>query len=77
LAIEEEIATNIPISKYRAQTNAVILNLIEDNLANDSNTTNDSTNSIPNPILNNSIEDTTINPVDSTSNTSPLAEILN
>jgi hypothetical protein len=57
--------------------NIVILNLIEDNPVNNSNTTNNSTNPIPNPTLNNLIEDTTTNPVNSTSNTPLLTEILN
>jgi hypothetical protein len=77
LAIEEEIVMSIPISKYRAQINTVILDLIEDNPVNDSNTANDSTNPIPNPTLNNSTEDTATNPVDGTLNTPLLTEILN
>jgi hypothetical protein len=77
LAIEEEIVISIPISKYRAQINTVILDLIEDNPVNNSNAANNSTNPIPNPTLNNLIEDTTTNPVNSTSNTPLLTEILN
>jgi hypothetical protein len=83
LAIEEEIAISIPISKYRAQMNIVILDLIEDNPINDSNTTIDSTDPIPDPThlvtfnTHNSTDNTTTNPVDNTSNTSLLTKILN